>query len=285
MSVSTGPEERSKKGYAGVVVQYTLLVVVALTFIVPVYWMVSGSLKDLKDIFTFPPQWIPTNPQFDNYVKAWTAAPFGRFFINSVVTTFFGVVLEVGNSLLTAYALVFLRFPGKNLIFLVLLAALFIPIEMTMIANYATVAWLGWVDTYQGIVMPGASVVVGMFLLRQHFLTIPKELIEAARLDGASNLQILWRIVIPISTPMVVTVALLSVVAKWNAYLWPLIVTNSTDMKTLPIGLAYLFNEQGSNQWGVIMAATIFIVAPIIVLFLRWQKHIVEGLTSGATKG
>lgn len=266
-------------------VQYGLLLLAALVFVVPVFWMVSGSLKDLQDIFTFPPKWIPLNPKFGNYSKAWTAAPFGRFFVNSIVTTFFGVVLEVGNSLLTAYALVFLRFPGKNLIFLVLLAALFIPIEMTMIANYAIVAWLGWVDTYQGIIMPGASVVDGMFLLRQHFLTIPTELIEAARLDGASNVQILWRIVIPVSMPMVVTVALLSVVAKWNSYLWPLIVTNSTEMKTLPIGLAYLFNNQGGNQWGVIMAATIFIVAPIIILFLRWQKHLVEGLTSGATKG
>lgn len=285
MSVNAGTDARSRKAHAGMIAQYGLLLLVTLMFVVPVYWMVSGSLKDLQSIFTFPPQWVPVDPKFDNYVKAWTAAPFGRFFINSIVTTFFGVIFELGNSLLTAYALVFLRFPGKNFIFLVLLAALFVPIEMTMIANYATVAWLGWVDTYQGIVMPGASVVVGMFLLRQHFLTIPKELIEAARLDGASNLQILWRIVIPISTPMVVTVALLSVVAKWNAYLWPLVVTNSTDMKTLPIGLAYLFNEQGSNQWGVIMAATIFIVAPIIFLFLRWQKYIVEGLTSGATKG
>lgn len=265
-------------------VKYALLVLVALLFVVPLYWMVSGSLKSLGDILTFPPQWFPTDLKFSNYPAAWKYAPFDRFFFNSFVTTFFGVLLEVGNSLLTAYALVFLRFPGKNVIFLVMLAALFIPVEMVVIANYATVASLGWVDTFPGLILPGASVVVGMFLLRQHFMTVPTSLIEAAKLDGANHLQILWRVVLPISKPMVVTVALLSMVAKWNSYLWPLIVTNSTEMKTLPIGLAYLFNEQGGNQWGVIMAATTFILAPIILVFIRWQRHIVSGLTSGATK-
>ncbi len=273
------------KAHGGKVVRYALLILTALVFLVPLFWILSASLKDLREIYTFPPVWIPTDPKFSNYSEAWTAAPFGRFYLNTLITTFFGVLLEVVNAVLTAYALVFLRFPGRNLVFIALLAALMIPIHVTILPNYLTIASLGWVNTYQGIILPGASVAFGAFLLRQHFLTLPGEILEAARLDGAGHLQTLWYIVLPISRPMVVTVTLISVVAKWNDFLWPLIVTNSTDMRTLPIGLSYLFNQEGANQWGLIMAATVFVVLPVLLLFLRWQKHIVSGLTSGATKG
>jgi sn-glycerol 3-phosphate transport system permease protein len=187
--------------------------------------------------------------------------------------------------LLTAYALVFIRFPGKNLIFIGMLAALMVPIHVTILPNYLTIASLGWVDTYQGIILPGASVAFGAFLLRQHFLTLPREIPEAARLDGAGHLQTLWYVILPISRPMLVTVTLVSVVTKWNDFLWPLISTNSENMRTLPIGLSYLFNQEGASQWGLIMAATIFVILPVLLLFLRWQRHIVSGLTSGATKG
>lgn len=264
---------------------YALLILVALVFIVPLYWLVSASIKDLQQIYSFPPVWIPTEPKLSNYPEAWTAAPFGRFYLNTIITTFFGVLLEVGNAILTAYALVFLRFPGKNLIFLALLAALMVPIHVTILPNYLTVASLGWVNTYQGIIIPGASVAFGAFLLRQHLLTLPNEIVDAARLDGAGHLQILWHIVLPLSRPMLVTVTLISVVAKWNDFLWPFIVTNTTDMRVLPVGLAYLFNQEGLTNWGIIMAGTVFVVLPVLLLFLRWQKHIVEGLTQGATKG
>ncbi len=266
-------------------VQYALLVVTALVFVVPLFWVFSASLKDLQQIYTFPPVWIPTQPRFSNYSEAWASAPFGRFYLNTIITTFFGVALEVVNALLTAYALVFMRFPGKNIIFIVLLAALMVPIHVTILPNYLTIASLGWVNTYQGIILPGASVAFGAFLLRQHFLTLPNEIPEAARLDGASHLQTLWYVILPISGPMLVTVTLVSVVTKWNDFLWPLIATNSENMRTLPIGLSYLFSAEGASQWGLIMAATVFVILPVLMLFLRWQKHIVSGLTSGATKG
>ncbi len=266
-------------------VQYALLVVTALVFVVPLFWVFSASLKDLQQIYTFPPVWLPTEPKFSNYSEAWASAPFGRFYLNTIITTFFGVALEVVNALLTAYALVFMRFPGKNIIFIVLLAALMVPIHVTILPNYLTIASLGWVNTYQGIILPGASVAFGAFLLRQHFLTLPNEIPEAARLDGASHLQTLWYVILPISGPMLVTVTLVSVVTKWNDFLWPLIATNSENMRTLPIGLSYLFSAEGASQWGLIMAATVFVILPVLMLFLRWQKHIVSGLTSGATKG
>ncbi len=273
------------RAYGRTLAQYILLIVTALIFVVPLFWVFSASLKNLQQIYTFPPVWIPTEPKFSNYSEAWTSAPFGRFYLNTIITTFFGVALEVVNALLTAYALVFMRFPGKNLIFIVLLAALMVPIHVTILPNYLTIASLGWVNTYQGIILPGASVAFGAFLLRQHFLTLPNEIPEAARLDGASHLQTLWYVILPISRPMLVTVTLVSVVTKWNDFLWPLISTNSENMRTLPIGLSYLFSAEGASQWGLIMAGTIFVILPVLLLFLRWQKHIVSGLTSGATKG
>jgi ABC-type glycerol-3-phosphate transport system permease component len=273
------------RAYGGTLVRYTLLIVTALVFVVPLFWVFSASLKDVREIYTFPPVWIPTEPKFSNYSEAWNSAPFGRFYLNTIITTLFGVVLEVVNAVLTAYALVFLRFPGRNIIFVLLLAALMVPIHVTILPNYLTIASLGWVNTYQGIILPGASVAFGAFLLRQHFLTLPSEIMEAARLDGAGHLQTLWYVLLPISGPMLVTVTLVSVVTKWNDFLWPLIATNSTGMRTLPIGLSYLFNQEGASQWGLIMAATIFVILPVLLLFLRWQKHIVSGLTSGATKG
>lgn len=284
-STGTGVNRSKFAGVASQVLKYVLLALVMGVFIVPMFWMVSASLKDLQEIYTFPPQWIPANPKWSNYVEAWNAVPFGRFYINTIITTFFGVTAEVVLGTMTAYAFVYLPFPRKDLLFLVLLAALMVPIHVTILPNYLTIARLGWLNTYQGIIIPGASVAFGTFLFRQHFLTLPSEILEAARIEGAGHLQLLTRIVLPLSQSILVTVSLLSLVSKWNDFLWPLIVTNQTSMRVLPVGLAYLFSQEGTNQWGIIMAATIFVVLPILVIFIWAQRHIISGLTAGATKG
>ncbi len=269
----------------GQLLKYVVLLVFVAIFIIPMLWMLSASLKSLQEIYTFPPQWVPTVPKWSNYVEAWYAAPFGRFYINTIITTFFGVAAEVILGTLTAYAFVYLPFPGKNLLFLILLAALMVPIHVTILPNYLTIANLGWLNTYQGIIIPGASVAFGTFLLRQHFLTLPHEILEAARIEGASHLQLLMRIVLPLSRTSLVTVGLIALVNKWNDFLWPLIVTNQTAMRVLPVGLSYLYEQEGTNQWGIIMAATIFVVLPILLIFVWAQRHIISGLTAGATKG
>ncbi len=265
--------------------KYALLILVGAVFFLPVFWMASASLKDLQAIYTFPPRWIPTDPQWSNYAAAWNAAPFGRFYLNTIITTVVGVGAELLLGTLTAYAFVFLPFPRKDLLFLVLLAALMVPIQVTMLPNYLTIANLGWLNTYQGIIVPGASVAFGTFLFRQHFLTLPREIMEAARLEGTEHLQLLWRIVLPLSRPVFVTVGLIALVNKWNDFLWPLIVTNRINMRVLPVGLAYLYDQEGNSQWGIIMAATIFVVLPIVIIFIWAQRHIIAGLTAGATKG
>ncbi len=269
----------------GQLLKYGVLLLTVAVFIVPMFWMLSASLKDLQEIYTFPPQWIPAAPRWSNYVEAWNAAPFGRFYVNTIITTAFGVAAEVILGTMTAYAFVYLPFPRKDLLFLVLLGALMVPIHVTILPNYLTIARLGWLNTYQGIIVPGASAAFGTFLLRQHFLTLPREILEAARIEGASHLQLLTRIVLPISRSMLVTVGLLALVNKWNDFLWPLIVTNQTGMRVLPVGLAYLYQQEGTNQWGIIMAATIFVVLPILMIFIWAQRHIISGLTAGATKG
>jgi sn-glycerol 3-phosphate transport system permease protein len=271
--------------YGSGIAKYALLVLAGVVFFVPLFWMASASLKDLREIYTFPPQWIPASPRWQNYSDAWNAAPFGRFYLNTLITTVVGVGAELLFGTLTAYAFVFLPFPRKNLLFLVLLAALMIPIQVTMLPNYLTVANLGWLNRYPGIIVPGASVAFGTFLFRQHFLTLPREILEAARLEGAGHLQLLWLIVLPLSRPIFVTVGLIALVNKWNDFLWPLIVTNRIDMRVLPVGLAYLFDQEGNSQWGIIMAATIFVVLPILLVFAWAQRHIIAGLTAGATKG
>ena len=266
---------------------YLAMAVVVILIMVPIFWMLSGSLKTNAEILTFPPQWLPTNPQWHNYSDAWNAAPFGRFYLNTIITTLAGTTLELTNACLTAYALAFLRFPLKNLIFILLLAALMVPQQVTIIPNYLTVSDVfgqNWINTYQGIVLPGASVAVGTFLLRQAFMSLPSEVIQAARVDGANHLQLLWQIVIPMAKPVLVTFGLISLVAKWNDYLWPLIVTNQDRMRTLAVGISYLYQPEAIPRWGPLMAGTFFVIAPLILIYIWAQRHIIDGITAGATK-
>ena len=269
------------------VLSYLAMVVVVILILVPIFWMLSGSLKTNQEILTFPPEWLPRNPKWSNYSDAWNAAPFGRFYINTIVTTLAGTTLELTNACLTAYALAFLRFPFKNLIFILLLAALMIPQQVTIIPNYLTVSNIlgqNWINTYQGIVIPGASVAVGTFLLRQAFMSLPREVMDAAKVDGANHLKLLWQIVIPMSKPVLVTFGLISLVAKWNDYLWPLIVTNQDRMRTLSVGISYLYQPEAIPRWGPLMAGTFFVIAPLILIYIWAQKHIIDGITAGATK-
>jgi len=258
----------------------------------PVWWMVSASLKTSQEIYTFPPDWIPRNPRWSNFRDAWESAPFGRFYLNSIVTTVAGSALEVTNAALSAYALAYLRFPFKNAVFALLLAALMIPSQVTILPNYvffgATVYDLigqSWVNTYQAIVLPGASVAFGTFLLRQSFLGLPREVLDAAKVDGAGHLRTLWDVVLPMARPVLVTFGLISVVAKWNDYLWPLVITQTENMRTLTVGISSFFDMEGNTDWGVVMAATIFVIFPLLVVFVFVQRFIIEGLTAGATKG
>lgn len=264
---------------------YGALILVTLVIGVPVYWMIIGSVKLNNEIYRVPPTWIPQAPTLANFPEAWSAAPFGRYYINTIITTIFGSGFEIFFAVTSAYAFVFLRFPKREWLFLVLLAALMVPAQVTILPNYLTVARLGWINTYQGIIVPGASVAYGAFLLRQYYRTLPLDIMDAAKVDGAGHLRSLVSIIIPLAKPAIVSFGLVSVVAKWNDFLWPLLVTNTREMRVLPIGIYWLMVEEGTIQWGVVMAGTLFVVLPVLLVFLYAQQYIVEGIAAGAVKG
>jgi len=265
-------------GYLGMILCF-------LVIGLPVYWMVIGAFKNTVEVYRIPPTWLPLEPTLANFGKAWNSAPFGRYYINTLITTIFGSGFEIFFAVTSAYAFVYLRFPKKNWLFLILLAALMVPGQVTILPNYLTVAQLGWINTYLGIIVPGASVAYGTFLLRQYYRTLPLDILDAAKVDGADHLRTLWSIILPLAKPAIVSFGLLSVVAKWNDFLWPLLVTNTREMRVLPIGIYWLLVEEGTIDWGVVMAGTLFVVLPVVIIFLYAQRYIVEGIAAGAVKG
>jgi sn-glycerol 3-phosphate transport system permease protein len=251
----------------------------------PLYWVATGALKTNQEIYTFPPVWMPRQPQWGNFVEAWQAVPFGRFFVNSIVTTLGAVALELLFALLSAYALVFVRARGKGLVFAVVIAALLVPGTVTLLPNYLTVGRLGWINTYQGLIIPVAAVAFGVFLFRQHFLTLPRDLLDAARLDGCGHLGLLRHVVLPLSQPVIVTFLVIYLVAHWNDFLWPLVVTNRLEWRTVPVGVAYLYQVEGVQNWGPILAGTVMALVPMLLVYVVAQRWIVKGIGGGALKG
>ncbi len=265
---------------------YLVLGASAVILGMPFFWMATTALKPIQEVVIYPPKWLPSEIRLENFVEAWQAAPFDRFYINSVVTGVATTVLQVIFALFMAYAFAFISFPAKNLLFLLVLSTMMIPVEMKLVPNYLLLKELGWINTYWALIIPPAAHAFPVFVLFQQFRTLHRDLLDAATVDGATHVQTLLRVVAPMSRPLLAAVALVSFVGRWNDYLWPLIVTNKVAMRTLPIGLAYLKETQeGGNRWNLLMAGTIFVVAPILVLFIFTQKQFVEGITRGAVKG
>jgi len=264
---------------------YAAMLLAVVVIGAPMYWMLTTAFKTNREIYSAPPTWIPVAPTLENFVIAWHAAPFGRFYVNSIVVTSVTALGKMLNAVFCGYAFAYLRFPKKNLLFILVLCALMIPEEVTILPNFLTVARLHWVNTYLGLIVPALGSAFGTFLMRQHFLSLPREVLEAAEVDGASHVQTLWRVVLPMSRPVLATLLLLTVVQRWNDFLWPLIVTNSSSMRTLPIGIFTLFQQEGTTVWGAVMAGALFVVLPVLILYLWAQRYIVEGIASGAVKG
>ena len=265
---------------------YLPLILATLVVVAPLAWMVISSMKCPGEIITTDLTVLPRNPTLDNYAQAATTVPFARFFLNSVVVTVIGSTIKCLLAILTAYALVFVRFPFKRSIFLAILVALMVPPQVSVLPNYIFIAGLNGLNTYWGIILPGLGTAFGTFLLRQHFLTLPPSILEAAEIDGAGHLRRLWQVVVPLSGPSIATVALVTVVGEWNDYIWPLIVTDRPEMMTLPVGLTLLANSDSTAQaWGVLMAGAVIVIVPILIIFAALQRFIVDGLTQGSVTG
>jgi multiple sugar transport system permease protein len=266
-------------------VWYVVMGGVAIAVMLPFIWMLVTSLKGPKEVFAYPPTWIPKQWQFQNYIDAWKGAMFGRYFLNSV---FIGVSVTVGSTItsaMAAYAFARMRFRGKNLTFTLFLSTTMISTQVTLVPCYLVLKTLGWLDSYQGLIVPFLTSPFAIFMLRQSFMTIPKELEEAARLDGCGRLRFLVQIILPLSKPVLAAQALFAFMGNWNSYMWPLIVTTSTELRTLQIGLRYFVNQEGGVQWGVFMAAAVLVSLPIVILYFAVQKLFVQGIATTGLKG
>lgn len=248
---------------------------------IPAIWMVLASFKTRDELYHLPLRMLPGDLRFTNYRRAWRQVPFARFFVNSIATTLIATAVKVVLGVTTAYALAFLRFPGRRLVFWFVVGSLMVPFEVVLIPNYVTVAELGWLNTWAGIIVPGAGVAFGSFLLYQSFRTLPVEILESARLDGVGRLGMLTRIVVPMSGPSITAFALITAVAKWNEYLWPRLMSTRDVSSTLPVGLTLLRDSEGVNEWGPIMAGAVLVVLPAIPLLVIAHRRLVDGLTGG----
>ena len=272
---------------ATILTGYVPLILATAVVVLPLLWMMISSFKSPSEILTTDLVVLPSDPTLHNYQVAMTSVPIPRFFLNSVIVTVIGATLKVTLAIMTAYALVFVRFPAKRIIFVGILVALMVPPQVAILPNYVLIAGWGGVNTYWGIILPGLGTAFGTFLLRQHFLTIPPSILEAASLDGAGHWGSIWRIVVPISLPSIATVALVTVVSEWNDYIWPLIITTDSSMMTLPVGLTALQNSEGNtgSGWGILMAGTVVVIIPVLLVFAALQRYIVSGLTQGSVTG
>ncbi|MDJ0321303.1 carbohydrate ABC transporter permease [Pseudarthrobacter sp. PS3-L1] len=265
---------------------YLPLIIAVLVVFLPLLWMVLSSFKKPGEIVTLDLSLLPAGLDPENYRVAMTTVPFGQFFLNSTIVTVVGSSIKVLLAILTAYALVFVRFPFKNAIFVLILVALMVPPQVSILPNYILIAGMGGKNTLWGIILPGLGTAFGTFLLRQHFLTLPASILEAAEIDGAGHWRRLWQVVAPVSLPTIATVALVTVVSEWNEYIWPLIITDKPESMTLPVGLTLLQNSEGNGAgWGIMMAGAVLVILPILVVFAMLQRYIVAGLTQGSVTG
>ncbi len=266
------------------VVRYLLLGVAALLFLLPLYWMIASSLKVEYEVFAQPPVWWPIPPRWENYVEALTQLPFDRYALNTLLIAVGSVIGHVFSCTLVAYGFARLRAPGKRPLFIVLLATLMLPYPVVMIPQYIIFSELDWVNTFRPLIVPtffGNAFFI--FLLRQFFMQIPIDLEDAARIDGANLLQIIWYILLPIARPAIATVAIFTFQFAWNDFLAPLIFLQDQSHYTLMLGLSF-FRSSFEVNWAYLMAASLSVAAPVIMLFFFAQRAFVEGISLGGVK-
>lgn len=262
---------------------YLVLTAASVVVIFPLYYALATSLLTAVEASSYPPRLFPTTPHFENYLQAMRQAPLARYLLNSVVQSSIVTLGQLATASLAAFAFAFLRFKGKHLLFLVFLSTMMIPWEATIIPNYLLVRAIGWADTYAGLTVPFLATAFGTFLLRQFFLTIPRDLYDAATIDGCGNFRFLTTIALPLARPALGTLAVYSFLQTYNQYLWPLLITSKASMRTVQIGIAVLQDEE-RFALNVVMAGVVIVLLPTFLLFLLGNRQLIRGLTAGAFK-
>lgn len=277
---------------AGRLVLYLLVIGASIVFMLPFFWTIMSSLKTPAELFTYPPQWLPSRPQPQNYAEVFNRVPFGQWLWNSTVVALLSTLGSVLSAAVVGYSFARFRYPGRNLLFLITLSTMMLPVEVTLIPLYLLFSKIGWLDSYKPLIVPsffgGGAFLI--FLMRQFFMSIPKDLDEAARIDGASYLRIFWQILMPLSVPALATAAILTFMGQWNAFLHPFIFLNAKAKYTVAIGIRYFQAVAGNvdsmeHTEHLLMAASIMMTAPIIILFFVAQRYFVRGIVMSGIKG
>jgi multiple sugar transport system permease protein len=283
--------QQEMKTAGGKAVIYVLLAVGSVVFIAPFIWMVTASLQDVSDMFRWPPSWIPRSPSFDNYVTFFQQERIGRFFFNSAFVALTVTALQLFTSSLAAYTFAKRKFPGRDLLFIITLGTLMIPGQVTLIPNYVILKhipffggndWLGagghgWLDSYWGLIVPQAASAFGIFLMRQYMMSIPNDLLDAARIDGGSEFRIFAEVVMPLCRPALAALGIFTFTYQWDDFFWPLIIITSEELRTLPLGLA-LFVVKNRTAWDLLMAGSVIATLPVLLVFLFFQRHFIRGI-------
>jgi multiple sugar transport system permease protein len=283
MTTEALPAGRRPRPLMGLLL-HLLLIAGSAAMLLPFVWMLSTSLKTPPQIFSYPPIWIPDPIAWQNYRETVSVMPFGRFYLNSLIVASSITILQLLTSSLAAFAFARLRFRGRNLLFLLYLATLMIPFQVTMLPNFILMSYLRWFDTYQALILPPAFSAFSTFLLRQYFLGLPLDLDEAARIDGASSFRIWWQIVLPLSGPALAVLTIFVFLNNWNDFLWPLVITDSLEMRTLPVGLS-LLQGQYSVRWNLLMAGSVIAMLPVLLVYIVGQKWFIRGFTMSGLGG
>lgn len=268
----------------GQTVLFVVMAAASVLMLLPFFWMLSTSLKEPGAVFLFPPQWIPNPIDWRNYTRIFEVLPFGRFYWNSIVFAGSVTLLQLVTCSFAGYAFARLRFPGRDALFLGYLATLMIPGQVVIIPNFILLRWLGWIDTYQALILPNAFSAFGTFLLRQFFMTIPRELEDAAKIDGCNYFGIYRYVIMPLSKPALTSLTVFTFLGQWNNFIWPLIVINRVEMNTLTVGLRTL-QGQYNTAWTLLMAGSVLALLPILVLFLFAQRTFIRGVTLSGMGG
>jgi multiple sugar transport system permease protein/alpha-1,4-digalacturonate transport system permease protein len=265
------------------VLVWGLLVAGALVMVFPLYWMFATAVRPRTELFGGGFRLLPSELVWSNFSEAWGKLPFTQFYINSIIIAAIAVVVTVFINLLAGYTFAKYEFPGRNIIFLILISTLMIPIQVIMVPEFLIITQLGWVNTYAGVIVPRAAEAFGLFMVRQFMVSIPDELIEAARLDGAGEFKIFWKVVLPLSWPVVAVLTIFTFMWRWNDFAWPLVVLQDQGSYTVPLGLN-LMKGQFFTDWTGIMSMSLVSILPMLLVFIFFQRYFIQGIASTGLK-
>lgn len=267
-------------------IYYLIFVSAAFVMLIPLIWLVPTAFKSRAELFSSPLSLIPKRLLFSNFPTAWSYVPFGKYYINTLTIVFGLLFVQIITTTLAAYAFARLKFPGKDLLFIIFITQLMITPQSTILPNYLTIKSLGLLDTRLAVMLPYFASAFGTFLLRQAFMTIPQELEDAAKIDGCNKLQLLWYVFLPVVKPTILTFAIISITFHWNEFFWPLIITDTSKARPLTVGLTlFAMQAEGGAEWTLLMAATLMVITPLLIGFLIFQRQFIQSFMQSGIKG